>query len=111
MTLCLPLAAFADAGYVSVPDLAKEHGLQYKDMSEGTVHAGKLTGKDIKVVLFADVRSITVNGVSAALAHPVRWNGAALEVPEEAVDADHRQSGTARRARGRTQIAARRRRR
>ena len=86
LTLCLPLAAFADAGYVSVLDLAREHGLQYKDLSEGAVHAGRLTGKDIKIVLFADVRSITINGVSAALARPVRWNGATLEVPEEAVD-------------------------
>ncbi len=59
LTLCLPLAAFADAGYVSVPDLARQYGLQYKDMSDGVVHAGKLTGKDIKVLLFADVRSIT----------------------------------------------------
>jgi len=86
LTLCLPLAAFADAGYVSVLDLARDCGLQYKDMTDGTVHAGRLTGKDIKVVLFADVQGITINGVSVALAHPVRWNGAALEVPEEAAD-------------------------
>jgi N-acetylmuramoyl-L-alanine amidase len=85
LTLLLPLAAFADAGYVSVLDLAREHGLQYKDMSEGDVHAGRLTGKDIKVILFADARSITINGVSAVLARPVRWNGATLEAPEEAV--------------------------
>jgi N-acetylmuramoyl-L-alanine amidase len=85
LSLCLPLAAFAGDGYVSANDLAKEHGLQYKDMSEGDVHAGRLTGKEIKVVLFADMRSITVNGVSAVLAHPVRWNGATLEVPEEAI--------------------------
>jgi N-acetylmuramoyl-L-alanine amidase len=85
LTLCLPLAAFADAGYFSVLDLARERGLQYKDMSDGAVHAGRLTGKDIKVVLFADVRSITINGVSVALAHPVRWSGGTLEVPEEAV--------------------------
>ncbi|MGD1002474.1 MAG: N-acetylmuramoyl-L-alanine amidase [Candidatus Brocadiia bacterium] len=86
LTLCLPLAAFAEAGYVSVLDLAREFGLQYKDMTDGAVHAGRLTGKDIKVVLFADVQSITINGVSVALAHPVRWNGATLEVPEEAAD-------------------------
>ena len=86
LTLCLPLAAFAEAGYVSVLDLAREFGLQYKDMTDGAVHAGRLTGKDIKVVLFADVQGITINGVSVALAHPVRWNGAALEVPEEAAD-------------------------
>ncbi len=86
LTLCLPLAAFADDGYVSVLDLARQHGLEYKDLSEGAVHAGRLTGKDIKVVLFADVRSITVNGVTAELAHPVRWNGATLEVPDEAAD-------------------------
>ena len=86
LTLCLPLAAFADAGYVSVLDLARDCGLQYKDMTDGAVHAGRLTGKDIKVVLFADVQGITINGVSVALAHPVRWNGAALEVPEEAAD-------------------------
>ncbi|MGO8704956.1 MAG: N-acetylmuramoyl-L-alanine amidase family protein [Candidatus Brocadiia bacterium] len=86
LTFCLPLAAFADDGYVSVPDLAREFGLQYKDMTDGAVHAGRLTGKDLKVVLFADVQSITINGVSVALAHPVRWNGAALEVPEEAAD-------------------------
>jgi N-acetylmuramoyl-L-alanine amidase len=85
LMFCLPLGAFADAGYVSVPDLAQQHGLQYTDLTDGTVHAGRLTGKDIKVFLFADVRSITVNGVSTTLAHPVRWNGAALEVPEEAV--------------------------
>ncbi len=86
LTLCLPLAAFADAGYVSVPDLARQCGLQYKDMTDGMVHAGRLTGKDIKVLLFAGVQSITINGVSVTLAHPVRWNGAALEVPQEAAD-------------------------
>jgi N-acetylmuramoyl-L-alanine amidase len=85
LTLCLPLAAFADAGYVSVLDLARERGLQYKDMSEGAVRAGKLTGKDIKVILFAGEQSITINGTSVMLAHPVRWNGTTLEVPEEAV--------------------------
>lgn len=85
LTLCLPLAAFADGGYVSVLDLAQDHGLQYKDLSDGAVHAGRLTGKDIKVILFADTQSITINGVSTALANPVRWNGATLEVPEEAV--------------------------
>ena len=86
LTLCLPLAAFADAGYVSVLDLAQEHGLQYKDLSDGAVHAGRLTGKDIKVILFADTRNISINGVSASLSQPIRWNGAALEVPEEAAD-------------------------
>jgi N-acetylmuramoyl-L-alanine amidase len=86
LTLCLPLAAFADAGYVSVLDLARQRGFQYKDMSDGEVHAGRLAGKEIKVVLFADVESITINGDAVALAHPVRWNGATLEVPEEAVE-------------------------
>jgi N-acetylmuramoyl-L-alanine amidase len=85
LAFCLPPAAFAEVGYVSVLDLAREQGLEYKDLSDGAVHAGKLTGKDITVLLFADVRSITINGVSAELAQPVRWNGAALEVPEEAV--------------------------
>jgi N-acetylmuramoyl-L-alanine amidase len=93
LTLCLPLAAFADAGYVSVLDLARERGLQYKDMSDGAVHAGRLTGKDIRAVLFADVRSIVVNGVSVMLVRPVRWNGATLEVPEEAVVLIARKTG------------------
>jgi N-acetylmuramoyl-L-alanine amidase len=85
LALGLPAAALADAGYVSLPDLAQQHGWQYTDLTAGAVHAGRLTGEDIKVFLFADVRSITVNGVSVTLEQPVRWNGAALEVPEEAV--------------------------
>ena len=40
---CLPLAAFADAGYVSAPDLARERGGQYKVVIDPG-HGGHDTG-------------------------------------------------------------------
>ena len=78
------LPAAAEAAYVNAADLARRHGLTYSDLGSGSVHAAKITGEGREVVLFADLRSMVVNGASVRLSLPVKWEDALL-VPEEAV--------------------------
>ena len=82
-TLC-DTRAFAAATYVSARGLAQAHGMEYRDLSDGTVHACKLVGKGHEILLSADVRHVLVNGSVAVLTRPVRWDGKSLLVPAEA---------------------------
>ena len=81
-TLC-DTRAFAATTYVSARGLARAHGMEYRDLSDGTIHACKLVRKGYEVLLSADVRHVLVNGSVAVLTRPVRWDGKSLLVPAE----------------------------
>ena len=84
--MLIPAVALGAADYVSVRALALEHGLDYKDLSRGTMHACKLTGNGRDVLLFADLRNIVVSGSTIQLQEPVGWDGSSITVPAGAAE-------------------------
>jgi len=78
--------AYALPGYVSARDLAAAHGLEYQDLSQGTMHGCKLVGNGREVLLFANLRNILIDGSAIRLTNPVQWDGKSIVVPAEAVD-------------------------
>ncbi len=64
--------------------MAQAHGMEYKDLSEGVVHACKLVGQGREVIFFAELRNVLIDGTYDLLARPVRWDGESLLVPKEA---------------------------
>ena len=93
--VCIALAAIfvacslcastqASPQYVSARDVAKSLGLTYKDVSDGKIHACKLTTKDHEALFSAGVRSIRIDGESVTLEAPIRWDGQQLELPSDA---------------------------
>jgi len=78
--------AWAQEGYVGARDLARAHGLEYRDIGEAAVHACKLVGPGREVILFAGLRNIIVNGRSAFLSRPARWDGTDILAPQEITD-------------------------
>lgn len=85
LLLAAGAAAHADT-FHDARDIARAHGLTYKDLSGGAVHAAKLSGKDIEIVFFADLSSIMINHETVIIARPVRWENDALQVPSEGAE-------------------------
>lgn len=81
---CPAIRAGAAPSYVAARDLAKRLGVQYKDLSDGNVHACKLHSKNHQAVFSAGIRSVSIDGKMQMLGAPARWNTGRLEVPAEA---------------------------
>jgi len=89
LAFCIALsfaAARGEGDYVSARELAKAHGLTCTDISHGNMHGCRLTGGGRSATLFADLRSVMLDGAVVRLSRPVTWNGSEILLPPEAAD-------------------------
>jgi len=89
LAFCIALsfaAARGEGDYVSARDLAKAHGLTYADISQGNLRGCRLTGEGRNATLFADLRSVMIDGAVVQLSRPVVWDGSEILLPSEAAD-------------------------
>ena len=87
LAFCIALsfgAARGEDDYVSARELAKAHGLTCTDISHGTMRGCRLTGEGRSATLFADLRSVMIDGAVVRLSRPVTWNGSEILLPSEA---------------------------
>lgn len=81
--LLLPILARADSGYVSASDLARTLGMEYTDLSGGSIHAARLAGGGREATLYAGMSSIVLDGNRIAISRAIRWDGSALLAPAD----------------------------
>ena len=82
---CCLCAAAQAAQYTTAPAVAQTYDLLYVDLSQDNIHACKLIGGGHEFVLFADLNSLLVDGANTALAHPVKWKDAGIQIPADGV--------------------------
>ncbi len=78
-------AVAAELKYIAARDIARNHNLQYTDISRGATRACKLTGQGKAIVFLAGLSRALVDGSAMTLKGPVRWSGGELMVPIESV--------------------------
>ena len=88
LAACLlpPALAQASTAYAAAREVAAACRIEFVDLSQGDLHACKLVGNDLEVMLFAGLDNILINDTSHELSRPVRWSGSNLLLPRDAVD-------------------------